>query len=147
MNNIKFHKQEVYKNGVTKTEYYINDKKVDERTYNTLLDDDFENHKNTYIKPKQVDEDFEGLEDKIHFITLHPQYIQALEEDYEESECENMDDFNEVKERCLGIMDIVQDLKDDIDFIKRSHEKKSAVEMLKHNAEWFLKLAAEIDKE
>lgn len=131
MNNIKFHKQEIYKNGITKTEYYINDKKVDERTYNTLLDNDFESRKNTYIKSK-YDDDYENLEDKIHFINLNPQYIQALEEDYEESECENISDYNSMCDRCKAIMDVVRVIRD-------SEDEEEAFE----NLEYFTNLIDE----
>lgn len=145
MKTPEFSRFEYFENGEIKTNYHIDGEPKSENAYFTALEYYFEQNKNVHVKPKA--EDCENLESKIQIITLHHQYIQALEEDYEESDCESFDDYNQVKERCIGIMDMIQDLKNDIDFLKQSHNKNIASEILKHNAKWFLNIAEEIDKE
>lgn len=111
----KFTRFDYFENGQMKTNYHIDGEPVSENAYYTALEYYSDKNKNVHIKPKQYNEDYENLEDKIHFIGLHPQYIQALEEDYEESECENIGDYNSMCDRCKDIMDIVRIIRDSED--------------------------------
>lgn len=108
---MKFIKHEVTENGITNTNYFINEEPVAKWVYEALEQDDFEKYKNIHIKDEINNDNNSEINDSF-YEKFDDQYIQALEDDYRDSDFETIETMIEQSEKCAYIMDMVQDIRD-----------------------------------
>lgn len=149
MKEPKFTRLDYFENGQMKTNHHIDGQPVSEDAYFTTLEYYDDQNKNVHIKPKQYNEDYKNLEDKIHF-------IDEFEEGYNESECENISDYNDMCDRCRTIMDIVRIVRDsedeqeafeELEYFVNFVEEKAHIGTLRNYGQMFNDLADKIEND